>query len=432
MFSDFDPAQSPIQQPFAAPVLPVAGDIVMGLSSGRPKVTMDLVRGTAVANGGAAPAPLSPWQETNFIQFPRFDNLNGVKHNVAGNLIGVDVGTGSTGGRIYNFATQGTAPLGAGQLIGNSTGTGGAGLTLTRLSGPSISPNNTKIAVAGNDTGKVIVFDYTAGDTMGSGASLSGARQTASAPLVTGSSQGTAWLDDNTVLTLSVIGELYEVNATSMASTLKTTLVTGSETSRGTSLAYNPDVSPYLYAMYGGFTSPNTNNQLYILDPANSYNLVKQVSLNVSASTARDIALDKDGNLFISQNGSKLDFLFDVKTNPAGLTDDSSVDWYTGAVYASSNGFDIGFAPPAGVPGDYNDDGKVDAADYVLWRKGGPLANEVATIGSTTPEDYTEWRARFGNPPGAGAGLGGNAAVPEPGAVLLMLLGVAAVGGRRR
>ena len=26
-------------------------------------------------------------------------------------------------------------------------------------------------------------------------------------------------------------------------------------------------------------------------------------------------------------------------------------------------------APPAGVPGDYNDDDKVDAADYVVWRK---------------------------------------------------------------
>ena len=35
-------------------------------------------------------------------------------------------------------------------------------------------------------------------------------------------------------------------------------------------------------------------------------------------------------------------------------------------------------APP-GVPGDYNDNGIVDAADYVLWRNGGPLENEVAT-----------------------------------------------------
>ena len=32
---------------------------------------------------------------------------------------------------------------------------------------------------------------------------------------------------------------------------------------------------------------------------------------------------------------------------------------------------------PGGVPGDYNGNGVVDMADYVLWRNGGPLQNEV-------------------------------------------------------
>jgi len=74
----------------------------------------------------------------------------------------------------------------------------------------------------------------------------------------------------------------------------------------------------------------------------------------------------------------------------------------------------------AGVPGDYNDNGVVDAADYVLWRNGGPLQNEVATVGTVTPEDYTAWKARFGNTAGSGSGasmspnLGGGESVPEP------------------
>ena len=38
--------------------------------------------------------------------------------------------------------------------------------------------------------------------------------------------------------------------------------------------------------------------------------------------------------------------------------------------------------PVVGVPGDYNNNGVVDAADYVLWRKGGPLQNEVDTPGT--------------------------------------------------
>lgn len=82
------------------------------------------------------------------------------------------------------------------------------------------------------------------------------------------------------------------------------------------------------------------------------------------------------------------------------------------------------------VPGDYNANGTVDAADYVLWRNGGPLQNEVATMGSVTPEDYTEWRAHFGNT--SGAGFGSASAVPEPSCFAVMLIGTAIVGSRRK
>jgi hypothetical protein len=66
---------------------------------------------------------------------------------------------------------------------------------------------------------------------------------------------------------------------------------------------------------------------------------------------------------------------------------------------------------PVGLPGDYNNDGKVNAADYVVWRK---------SPGSFPPDAYATWRANFGNPPGSGAGLD-SGAVPEPSATLLML-----------
>jgi len=77
----------------------------------------------------------------------------------------------------------------------------------------------------------------------------------------------------------------------------------------------------------------------------------------------------------------------------------------------------------AGVDGDYNGDGTVDAADYVIWRKGGPLLNEVHNKGTVSEEDYTEWRQRFGSPnPGAGGGFGGDSvAIPEPATSWLIL-----------
>jgi hypothetical protein len=61
----------------------------------------------------------------------------------------------------------------------------------------------------------------------------------------------------------------------------------------------------------------------------------------------------------------------------------------------------------AGVLGDYNNNGIVDAADYVLWRNGGPLANEGDMPGTVNGADYTFWRTRFG-------GTTGNGAAQEP------------------
>jgi hypothetical protein len=65
--------------------------------------------------------------------------------------------------------------------------------------------------------------------------------------------------------------------------------------------------------------------------------------------------------------------------------------------------------------GDYNEDGKVDAADYTVWRDrlgtGGNLPND-ASPGSITIEDYNYWKSHFGATGGSGAQTA--IAVPEP------------------
>ena len=77
-----------------------------------------------------------------------------------------------------------------------------------------------------------------------------------------------------------------------------------------------------------------------------------------------------------------------------------------------------------GLAGDYNGDGKVDAADYVVWRK------DPASFGGD-PAGYNTWVANFGNM--AGSGSGGLSAVPEP-SCLVLLAGIALglIGGGRR
>ena len=52
-------------------------------------------------------------------------------------------------------------------------------------------------------------------------------------------------------------------------------------------------------------------------------------------------------------------------------------------------------------------DGVVDAADYVAWRNGGPLPNEVADS-AVDPADYNDWRQHFRRTR-SGSGLGSGA-----------------------
>lgn len=70
----------------------------------------------------------------------------------------------------------------------------------------------------------------------------------------------------------------------------------------------------------------------------------------------------------------------------------------------------------AALAGDYNGDGSVDAADYVVWRK---------TDG--TPGEYNTWRTNFGQTAGSGSTVVANAAVPEPSAALMLLMAIVAM-----
>jgi hypothetical protein len=86
-----------------------------------------------------------------------------------------------------------------------------------------------------------------------------------------------------------------------------------------------------------------------------------------------------------------------------------------------------GLSLTAGLAGDFNSDGVVNAADYVYWRK---------NFGGDQPK-YFAWRADFGAllSPGSGAGtrLANSvpASVPEPTAIALILSGAFFAVARR-
>ena len=87
----------------------------------------------------------------------------------------------------------------------------------------------------------------------------------------------------------------------------------------------------------------------------------------------------------------------------------------------------------SGNPGDFNDDGTVNAADYTVWRNA--VGTNVAVgkagdgnfDGKVTQADFYIWKANIGQ---STNGLG--VSVPEPGGVFLWLVAIVTLGARRR
>jgi hypothetical protein len=89
------------------------------------------------------------------------------------------------------------------------------------------------------------------------------------------------------------------------------------------------------------------------------------------------------------------------------------------------------------LPGDYNGNGTVDAADYVVWRKtlGTSMPNYTGADGNgngvVDQDDHAVWRAQFGETLSVGAGslVAAAPTVPEPATAVLFGAGLVAVCG---
>ena len=79
-------------------------------------------------------------------------------------------------------------------------------------------------------------------------------------------------------------------------------------------------------------------------------------------------------------------------------------------------------AATTGLLGDFNGDGKVDAADYVRWRKNHWQQRTPNDNGLTTQTaGFNLWCSNFGNMSSSGADASVNATVPEPATLVLLM-----------
>lgn len=177
--------------------------------------------------------------------------------------------------------------------------------------------------------------------------------------------------------------------------------------------AQNP-TSPNVGQSHSTVVSPTP--QTFPLDVQASY--TKIVNINDVFDIGYSIELNLSGN---------------GQINMIPTTDVISFALPAGVFLTSALG--VTFGTPPSVVGDYNGNGSVDAADYVVWRRNEGTSNMLLNdpIGGTIGgPQYDQWRAHFGQPPGSGAGVGTSAAVPEPSTLVMLVLAAANVCSRGR
>jgi serralysin len=154
----------------------------------------------------------------------------------------------------------------------------------------------------------------------------------------------------------------------------------------------------------------------------------------VVSSAISDLTLQLYG-----MDGGEPDLLAQSNVNPAGQAE--SILGFelpaTGEYYVRVSGnadtvqmYEISVGVEAliiALPGDYNQNGVIDAADYSVWRdtlaSGGTSLPNDATPGTVDQDDFLYWRDHFGDSSGGGSGALASAPVPEPGSLGLLAAG---------
>jgi glucose/arabinose dehydrogenase len=180
-----------------------------------------------------------------------------------------------------------------------------------------------------------------------------------------------------------------------------TSSVTGGFVYRGTSI---PELQGmYVFGGYETLIRANTTNyvpksaggRLFYFDP-DSASTIREFNFEVGS----EIPANGGGNIFSISQG-----------------DD-------GELYVMFGNGDIKLLAAPTLPGDYNGDHVVNAADYTVWRNNlgttavlpnDPIGGEIGTA------QYDQWKNNFGE---GNSGVGSAAGVPEPGTLSLVVLGL--------
>ena len=163
-----------------------------------------------------------------------------------------------------------------------------------------------------------------------------------------------------------------------------------------------------------------------------------RVTVAESASIGGDLVVSLLGG-YLPTIGTSFQILAATGGVSGTFADESLPELAGGASWSVEYGNNAITLEVGGVLGDFNHDGRVDSADYSVWRDKlgtNTLAADASGNGSVDQADYNIWRANFGQVavPGGGSVGPAVALVPEPSTLVLLSLVVAgvALGSRRR
>ncbi|MEQ8849731.1 hypothetical protein [Botrimarina sp.] len=127
------------------------------------------------------------------------------------------------------------------------------------------------------------------------------------------------------------------------------------------------------------------------------------------------------GSTFLAADGGSLSLGSPIDFNMLEDESDLSLEFRVPGLGTLAGGVLFTSAPVVDLPGDYNGDGQVNAADYTVWRDGASP--------DSSPAGYQLWADNYGSSASGGAAA---ASVPEPHAVCLLALALTAGASRRR
>jgi probable HAF family extracellular repeat protein len=334
---------------------------------------------------------------------------------------------GGASGTMYNLGTLGgTNSYGyginaAGQVTGASDTTGDAA-THAFLWKPT-TPNGTSGTM--HDLGSL-------GGTESNGSAINASGQVAGSSLKTGDAHYRAFLWKPTTPN-GTGGTMYDLGTLGGTESFGGAINAGGQVAGFSYTTGHTDYHAYLWTPTTLNGTSGTMVDLGTLGGRNSYSYnVGAGGQVVGASEVATTSGDTHAFLYTSGSGmvdlnSLIDPLSGWELLDAADVNDAGQITGQGLIGGEYHAY---LLTPLPTPGDFNLDGMVDAADYIIWRKN--------PGGIYTPDDFTTWRANFGQSFSfaTGSGATGSAsastsAVPEPSWIALTLSGVCSVAGLR-